>query len=91
MSNSELQPVVIITGPTAIGKSALAIKMAQRFQGEIISADSRQVYREMDIATAKPEPAEIALVPHHLINIVQPDEVVPCPIFRNEPMPQSTK
>lgn len=68
------QPLIAILGPTAVGKSALAIKLAQEFHGEIISADSRQVYRGMDIGTAKPTSEEQALVPHHLIDLVNPDE-----------------
>jgi len=66
--------LVAIVGPTAIGKSALAIRLAQTFNGEIVSADSRQVYRFMDIGTAKPSPEELSLTPHHLINIINPDE-----------------
>ncbi|MCL4535112.1 MAG: tRNA (adenosine(37)-N6)-dimethylallyltransferase MiaA [Bacteroidetes bacterium] len=68
------QPLVVIVGPTAVGKSALALELGQRFPAEIVSADSRQVYRYMDIGTAKPTPAERALVPHHLIDVVDPDE-----------------
>ncbi len=66
--------LLVIVGPTAIGKSQLALHLAQDFDGEIISADSRQVYRHMDIGTAKPTRQELSLVPHHLINIVNPDE-----------------
>jgi tRNA dimethylallyltransferase len=66
--------LVAIVGPTAIGKSQLAIRLAQACNGEIINADSRQVYRFMDIGTAKPSPEELSLVPHHLISIVNPDE-----------------
>ena len=66
--------LVAIVGPTASGKSRLALHLAQIFNGEIVSADSRQVYRHMDIGTAKPDPEELSLVPHHLINIVNPDE-----------------
>ena len=66
--------VVAITGPTATGKTALALTLAQRYDAEIISADSRQVYRHLDIGTAKPTPAEQALVPHHVIDVVNPDE-----------------
>lgn len=57
-----------------MGKSALAIKLAMAFDGEIVSADSRQVYRHLDIGTAKPSPAERAIVSHHLIDVVNPDE-----------------
>jgi tRNA dimethylallyltransferase len=67
--------LIVILGPTASGKSALGISLAQRFHGEIVSADSRQVYRGLDIGTAKVTPAEKALVPHHLLDIVEPDEV----------------
>jgi len=67
--------LVAIVGPTASGKSRLALHLAQIFNGEIVSADSRQVYRHMDIGTAKPVPEELSLVPHHLINIVNPDEI----------------
>ena len=66
--------LVAIVGPTATGKSRLAMCLAQTFNGEIVSADSRQVYRYMDIGTAKPSPEELSLVPHHLINIVNPNE-----------------
>jgi tRNA dimethylallyltransferase len=71
---AEDKPLVIITGATAVGKSALALMLAQKFNAEIISADSRQVYTGMDIATAKATPEELALVPHHLIDVVRPDE-----------------
>jgi len=66
--------LVAIVGPTGAGKSQLAIRLAQTFSGEIVSADSRQVYRYMDIGTAKPSPEELSLIPHHLIDIVNPDE-----------------
>jgi len=66
--------LVAIVGPTGTGKSKLALCLAQAFNGEIVSADSRQVYRHMDIGTAKPGWQELSLVPHHLINIVNPDE-----------------
>lgn len=66
--------LVAIVGPTGVGKSKLALRLAQAFDGEIVSADSRQVYRYMDIGTAKPSPKELSLVPHHLIGIVNPDE-----------------
>lgn len=66
--------MIAIIGPTAVGKSALALRLAECFPAEIISADSRQVYRYMDIGTNKPSPAERASVPHHVINVVEPDE-----------------
>jgi tRNA dimethylallyltransferase len=66
--------LVAIVGPTGTGKTRLAIRLAQAFNGEIVSADSRQVYRYMDIGTAKPSAEELSRVPHHLINIINPDE-----------------
>ncbi len=66
--------LVAIVGPTGVGKSRLALHLAQTFNGEIVSADSRQVYRHMDIGTAKPTPRELSLVPHHLTDIANPDE-----------------
>jgi len=66
--------LLAVVGPTGVGKSRLAISLAQALDGEIVSADSRQVYRYMDIGTAKPTPQEQASVPHHLIDIVNPDE-----------------
>ncbi|MFC1948395.1 tRNA (adenosine(37)-N6)-dimethylallyltransferase MiaA [Chloroflexota bacterium] len=68
------QPLVAVVGPTATGKSDLAIFLAREFDGEVISADSRQVYRYMDIGTAKLSREELELVPHHLIDIINPDE-----------------
>jgi tRNA dimethylallyltransferase len=66
--------VVCIVGPTASGKSALALDLAERLGGEIVSADSRQVYRELAIGTAKPTPAERERVPHHCLDLVDPGE-----------------
>ncbi len=66
--------LVAIVGPTGIGKSKLAIKIAQAFGGEIVNADSRQVYRYLDIGTAKPSQEELTLIPHHLIGLVEPDQ-----------------
>ena len=66
--------LVAIVGPTGAGKSHIALHLAQRFDGEIVSADSRQVYRHMDIGTAKPSSEELSLVPHHLIDIANPDQ-----------------
>ncbi len=74
MPSSGNLPLVVILGPTACGKTALAVQMAQALDGEIVSADSRQIYRRMDIGTAKPTPAERAAAPHHLIDLVNPDE-----------------
>src|SRR5438046_947237 len=66
--------VVAIVGPTASGKSELALRAAERTGGEIVAADSRQVYRGMDVGTAKPTAAEQARVRHHCIDLVDPDE-----------------
>lgn len=66
--------MIAIVGPTASGKSALAMRVAERLGGEIVSADSRQVYRTMDIGTAKPTTAERARVRHHLIDVADPGE-----------------
>ena len=65
--------VVVVTGPTASGKTELAIRLAERFDGEVINADSMQVYRFMNIGTAKPSLEERARVPHHLFDVVTPD------------------
>lgn len=69
-----MQPILAIVGPTATGKSALGMALAERLCGEIINADALQVYRGFDIGTAKPGAAERARVPHHLIDILEPHE-----------------
>jgi tRNA dimethylallyltransferase len=68
------KPLIVILGPTAVGKTGLSLELAEAVHGEIIGADSRQVYRYMDIGTAKPTIDERARVPHHLIDVVDPDE-----------------
>lgn len=68
------KPVIIIGGPTAVGKTKCAIDLAQRFGGEIVSADSMQIYKGMDIGSAKPTKEELSAVPHHLIDVVLPTE-----------------
>ena len=73
-TQSPIPNLFVIVGPTAVGKTALALDLARRLSGEIVSADSRQIYREMDIGTAKPTRKEQSLAPHHLIDIVAPDE-----------------
>ena len=70
---ARLPPVVVITGPTATGKTPIAIELAKKFSGEILSADSMQVFRYMDIGTAKPSLAQRAEVPHHMLDVVPPD------------------
>ena len=67
-------PLVCVVGPTAVGKTALAVELARRFDGEIVSADSRQVYRGMTVGTAKPTDEERAAAPHHLLDIIDPPE-----------------
>lgn len=67
------KPLIVLLGPTAVGKTSLSLALAERFQGEIVSADSRQLYRGMDIGTAKPTPDEQARIPHHLIDLCDPD------------------
>ena len=68
-------PLIVVLGPTASGKSSLGIVLAHRFHGEIVSADSRQVYRSLDIGTAKVTAQEQAQVPHHLLDVVEPSEI----------------
>lgn len=68
-------PLVVVVGPTAVGKSAAAVVLAERLGGEVVCADSRTVYRGMDIGTAKPTPAMRARVPHHLLDVADPQEV----------------
>ncbi len=69
-------PLVVLTGPTAVGKTALSLELCRRFGGEIVSADSRQIYREMAIGTAQATLAEQAAAPHHLINLRAPDDPI---------------
>lgn len=73
-----MMKITAVTGPTASGKTALALEIAERFNGEIISCDSMQIYRRMDIGTAKPDVSEMKRVPHHLIDIAEPDENFSC-------------
>lgn len=67
-------PLIVVAGPTASGKTGLAIDIARKFDGEVVSADSMQIYKYMDIGTAKPTAEERAMCPHHLIDFVEPDE-----------------
>ena len=66
--------ILVISGPTASGKTALAVELAKRHNGEVVSADSMQIYRRMDIGTAKPTPEEMGGVPHHMIDVAGPEE-----------------
>lgn len=74
--------LVVIIGPTAVGKTQLSLELAEQFDGEIISGDSMQVYRGMDIGTAKAESEELASIPHHLIDIKNPDEEYSVAMFQ---------
>lgn len=73
-ADGPLPPLVAVMGATASGKSALALELAERFGGEIVNTDAMQVYRHFDIGTAKPTAAERARVPHHLLDVAEPDE-----------------
>ncbi len=85
--DEEKQKIMVITGPTASGKSSLAVELARRFDGEIVNIDSMQVYRGMDIGTAKLSPEERKGIPHHLIDVVDPDEPFNAAIFRSLAIP----
>ena len=76
--------LVVIVGPTAVGKTEIAIQIAERLNGEIVSADSRLFYRGMDIGTAKPTLAERRGVPHHLIDVVEPDQIWSLALFQQK-------
>jgi tRNA dimethylallyltransferase len=76
MMSDPTRPLLVLVGATAVGKTALSLELAARFNGEIISADSRLFYRGLDIGTAKPTAAERAAAPHHLIDIRDPDETL---------------
>ncbi|GAA4701535.1 tRNA (adenosine(37)-N6)-dimethylallyltransferase MiaA [Brevibacillus fulvus] len=77
------EKLVVIVGPTAVGKTELSLMLAHRTAGEIISGDSMQVYREMNIGTAKATAEERAVVPHHLIDIIDPDEDYSVAVFQS--------
>jgi len=81
---SALPPLLVIVGPTAVGKSEVALCVAQRLQGEIVSADSVQIYRYLNIGTAKPTPEERAAVPHHLIDVVDPDQPYSVALYQRD-------
>jgi tRNA dimethylallyltransferase len=73
---SEAADLVVLVGPTAVGKTELSLRLCEQFGGEVVSADSRQIYRGMDIGTAKATPSEQARVPHHLLDLRAPDQVL---------------
>lgn len=77
-------PLIVIVGPTAVGKTAFSIDLAEAIDGEIISADSRYFYRYMDIGTAKPSTQEMRSIPHHLIDVVYPDETWNLAVFKKK-------
>jgi tRNA dimethylallyltransferase len=77
-------PLILIVGPTAVGKTEISIHLAERLNGEIVSADSRLFYRGMDIGTAKPTTEEQTCVPHHLIDIANPDEILSLAVFQQK-------
>ncbi len=79
-----MRRLVAVVGPTAAGKSALAFTLAQRFGGEIVNGDSRQIYRRMDIGTAKPSPEVRALLPHHLYDIADPADSYSLALYRRD-------
>lgn len=81
-SSTDNAPLIVIVGPTASGKSALALEIAARFNGEIICADSRTIYKDMDIGTAKPSTEERHRVPHHLLDITTPDQPITVADFK---------
>src|SRR4030042_5144945 len=82
MNNLKKPKIVVICGPTGVGKTACGIRIAQKFGAEIISADSMQVYRYMDIGTAKPTPEERKKVAHHLIDLIYPDQPFHADLYR---------
>ena len=84
MQQHTSHPLIAVVGPTAAGKSSLALQMALRFDGEIVNGDSRLVYRHMDIGTAKPSQQELGLVPHHLVNIVDPDDTYSLALYLSQ-------
>ena len=74
--------IIALVGPTGVGKTELALQVAQQLGAEIVNADSRQVYRYLDIGSAKPTPAQRAIVPHHVLDVVDPDEPFDCARYR---------
>jgi len=84
MVDDSKKPLILIVGPTAVGKTEIAIQLAERLNGEIVSADSRLFYRGMDIGTAKPSRQEQARLSHHLIDIANPDETLSLAVFQQK-------
>ncbi|MBR1705110.1 MAG: tRNA (adenosine(37)-N6)-dimethylallyltransferase MiaA [Clostridia bacterium] len=84
MSNTERTPLVAVVGPTASGKTALAVELAKALDGEVLSFDSMQLYKGMDVATAKPTPEEMQGVPHHLVDCIDPSETYSVARFQED-------
>ncbi|MFH0776628.1 MAG: tRNA (adenosine(37)-N6)-dimethylallyltransferase MiaA [Patescibacteria group bacterium] len=82
LAGKPTKPVLVVLGPTASGKTDFAIKLAQKLRGEIVNCDSRQIYRELDIGSARPTDQEMKLVPHHLVGIFSPRKVVSVAAYR---------
>src|SRR6187431_630808 len=78
------QPLIAIVGQTASGKSGLAMRIARQFNGEIICADSRTIYKHMNIGTAKPKPDDRKLIKHHLLDIIEPNEKFSASEFKSK-------
>jgi len=90
LGNSQKR-ILFIVGPTAVGKSSLAVDLAHKFSGEIISCDSRQIYRSFDIGTDKPPVSARQAIPHHLIDVVGPEETFSAADFARLALEKSMK
>lgn len=86
-SETPLEKIIVIYGPTACGKTGLSLDIAKFLKSEIISADSRQIYRCMDIGTGKVTPEEMGSVPHHMLSIIDPDTVYSMVDYANAALP----
>jgi tRNA dimethylallyltransferase len=84
VTSRRLPPIVVLTGPTGVGKTALAVELVERFGGEVVNCDSRQVYKYLDIGTAKPDADELRRAHHHLIDYVDPAEPYTVTRYRND-------
>jgi len=84
MTEKRKDPLIVIVGPTAVGKTSVSIELAARLNGEIVSADSRLLYRHMDIGTAKPTEEEMSGIPHYLVDVADPDERWNLAIYQRE-------
>ena len=84
MDTKSKLPLIVIVGPTAAGKTAVSIALAERLEGEVVSADSRYLYRGMDIGTAKPTAEEMRGIPHHLIDVADPEETWSLAVYQRQ-------